>query len=143
MPLVPVALATGWSGLALFVSGISLNPMSATLGALVIAISTEFSVILAARYRQERGQGLDPRAALARTYERTGLAVIASATTATAGFAALIVSDFRMLRDFGLATVIDLAVALVGVMIVLPAALIWAEQRRERRASQALGSETG
>jgi uncharacterized protein len=34
-----------------------------------------------------------------------------------------------MLRDFGIVTVVDLSVALVGVMIVLPAALIWAEER--------------
>jgi hypothetical protein len=32
-----------------------------------------------------------------------------------------------MLRDFGLATVVDLSVALGGVMLVLPAALVWAE----------------
>jgi hypothetical protein len=32
-----------------------------------------------------------------------------------------------MLRDFGLVTVFDLVVALVGVMLVLPATLVWAE----------------
>jgi hypothetical protein len=33
-----------------------------------------------------------------------------------------------MLRDFGIVTVVDLGVSLIGVMIVLPAALMWAEQ---------------
>jgi hypothetical protein len=33
-----------------------------------------------------------------------------------------------MLRDFGMVTVMDLTVSLVGVMIVLRAALMWAEQ---------------
>ena len=53
IPLVPIALATGWSGGVLFFLGllpgpleVELNPMSVTLGALVIAISTEFSVLL-------------------------------------------------------------------------------------------------
>ena len=32
-----------------------------------------------------------------------------------------------MLTDFGLVTVVDLTVALLGVMLVLPAALVWAE----------------
>jgi hypothetical protein len=32
-----------------------------------------------------------------------------------------------MLRDFGLVTVFDLGVALLGVLLVLPAALVWAE----------------
>ncbi|MGN6872130.1 MAG: MMPL family transporter, partial [Solirubrobacteraceae bacterium] len=54
VPLVPIALATGWSALILFATRIPLNPMSATLGALVIAISTEFSVLLSERYRSER-----------------------------------------------------------------------------------------
>jgi predicted RND superfamily exporter protein len=39
------------------------------------------------------------------------------------------VSDIQMLRDFGLVTVIDLAAALLGVMVVLPAALAWMEER--------------
>ena len=52
--------------------------------------------------------------ALRRTYARTGAAVAASGVTAIAGFAVLIVSDVRMLRDFGLVTVVDLAVALAG-----------------------------
>jgi hydrophobe/amphiphile efflux-3 (HAE3) family protein len=129
VPLIPIALATGWSALLLFVLGVSLNPMSATLGVLVIAISTEFSVILSARYRQERAAGLAAAAALERTYERTGAAVFASGATAIAGFAALIFSDVPMLRDFGLVTVVDLAVALVGTMVVLPAVLVWAEER--------------
>ena len=53
--------------------------------------------------------------------------MLASGITAIAGFAALIATDIRMLRDFGLVTVVDLAVALLGVMLVLPAALVWAE----------------
>ena len=127
VPLVPIVLATGWSSLVLEAADVPLNPMSATLGALVIAIATEFSVILAARYHSERGEGRSVGEALRRTYARTGTAVAASGATAIAGFAVLIVSDVRMLRDFGLVTVFDLAVALAGVMLVLPAALVWAE----------------
>jgi hydrophobe/amphiphile efflux-3 (HAE3) family protein len=130
IPLIPIAFATGWSSLILFLIGIPLNPMSATLGALVIAISTEFSVLLSARYRDERDAGAGPEEALERTYASTGAAVLASGVTAIAGFAALIASDVRMLQEFGIVTVIDLAVSLLGVMVVLPAALVWAEERR-------------
>jgi predicted RND superfamily exporter protein len=124
LPLAPVVLAGGWSALVLWASGIPLNPMSAALGALTIAIATEFSVILSARFHEERGVGRDPAEALRSAYARTGSAVLASGLTATAGFAVLIASDVRMLRDFGLVTVIDLAVALLGVMVALPAALL-------------------
>jgi hydrophobe/amphiphile efflux-3 (HAE3) family protein len=128
VPLVPIALATGWSALLLFTLRIDLNPMSVTLGALVIAISTEFSVLLAERYRQERIAGHAPGDALGRTYRSTGAAVLASGATAIAGFAVLAVSDIRMLRDFGWVTVVDLTVSLLGVLVVLPAVLVLAER---------------
>ena len=108
VPLVPIALATGWSALVLFLSRIPLNPMSIVLGALVIAIATEFSVLLSERFRFERGAGHDVEEALRRTYASTGAAVLASGVTAIAGFAVLVVSDIQMLRDFGFVTVIDL-----------------------------------
>jgi hypothetical protein len=130
VPLVPIVLATGWSALVLWVSQIPLNPMSAALGALMIAIATEFSVILAGRFHEERRGGGSVAAALEAAYERTGAAVLASGATAIAGFAVLIVSDVRMLREFGFVTVVDLAVALLGVMVALPAALAWAEGRK-------------
>ncbi len=134
VPLVPIVLATGWSALVVAAMDIPLNPMSATLGALVIAIATEFSVILSARYEAERVSGMSVGEALRRTYERTGTAVLASGVTAIAGFAALAASDIRMLRDFGLVTIADLGVALAGVMLVLPAALVWAEGVRDAPA---------
>ncbi len=133
VPLVPIALATGWSALLLFCLRVPLNPMSVTLGALVIAISTEFSVLLSERYREQRRRGLGPAEALARTYRSTGMAVLASGATAIAGFAVLVVSDIRMLRDFGFVTVVDLTVSLLGVLLVLPAALLFAERRGRAR----------
>jgi len=128
LPLVPIVLATGWTGLVLFVVRIDLNPMSVTLGALVIAISTEFSVLLSERYRRERIVGHAPREALRRAYASTGAAVLASGVTAIAGFAVLLLSDIRMLRDFGAVTVVDLTVSLLGVLFVLPAVLMLDER---------------
>lgn len=130
VPLVPTVLATGWASLLLWISGIPLNPMSAALGALTIAIATEFGVLLVGRFHEERGDGADVEEALQRAYMRTGAAVLASGATAIAGFAVLVASDVQMLRDFGFVTVIDLAAALVGVLLVLPATLLLIEERR-------------
>jgi predicted RND superfamily exporter protein len=133
IPLLPIALATGWSALILFATRIPLNPLSVVLGTLVVAIATEFSVLLSERYRRERDDGLGPAEALRATYASTGAAVVASGTTAIAGFAVLVLSEIRMLRDFGLVTVIDLGVALIGVLVVLPAVLMLAESGALRR----------
>jgi predicted RND superfamily exporter protein len=136
VPLVPIVLATGWSALVLFLTRVPLNPMSATLGVLVVAIATEFSVLLAERHRLERAAGLDLHAALRRTWRSTGAAVLASGVTAIAGFGVLVASDVAMLRDFGLVCVLDLAVALAGVLVVLPAVLVLAERPPERRPAR-------
>lgn len=138
VPLLPIALATGWSALVLFLTRVPLNPLSATLGALVIAISTEFSVLLSERFRQERAEGRDVGDALLRTYRSTGRAVVASGVTAIAGFGVLAFSDIRMLRDFGIVTVVDLAVSLIGVLVVLPSVLVLAERGVFARAVQRL-----
>jgi uncharacterized protein len=140
VPLLPTVLATGWASLLIWLTGIPLNPMSAALGALTIAIATEFAVILSGRYEQERSVGLDAPAALRRAYARTGAAVLASGLTAIAGFAVLVASDIQMLRDFGAVTVIDLAAALLGVIVILPATLILLE-RRAATAPAGIGEE--
>jgi hydrophobe/amphiphile efflux-3 (HAE3) family protein len=147
IPLIPIFLATGWSAAAVWALGIELNPMSATLGALVIAIATEFSVLLAARFEEERARGVALGEALRGAYSTTGTAVLASGITATAGFAVLIASGIPLLRNFGIVTVLDLGVALLAVLVVLPAALVWAAGgfepvrgvvgRRRERASAA------
>jgi predicted RND superfamily exporter protein len=129
VPLVPTVLATGWASLLLWITGIPLNPMSAALGALTIAIATEFGVLLSGRFHEERRGGAGAEEALRRAYSRTGAAVLASGVTAIAGFAVLVASDVQMLRDFGLVTVVDLAAALIGVLLVLPATLLLLERR--------------
>ncbi len=131
VPLVPIVLATGWSSLILFAVRVPLNPMSVTLGALVIALSTEFSVLLSERHRQEKLAGYDTIEALRRSYRRTGAAVAASGVTAIMGFGVLVLSDITMLRDFGLVTLIDLSVSLVGVLVALPAVLVIADAAAE------------
>jgi hydrophobe/amphiphile efflux-3 (HAE3) family protein len=133
VPVVPIALATGWSALVLWLVQVPLNPLSAMLGALVLAISTEFAVLLSARFESERAAGHAPAEAIRRTYRSTGAAVLASGVTAIAGFAVLALSDVRMLRDFGVVTVVDLTVSLLGVLVVLPAVLVLAERRAALR----------
>lgn len=127
VPLIPIVVAAGWSALVVAALDLPLNPLSAVLSVLVIAIAAEFSLILTGRFRQERGRGAGLAEAFRLSYGRTGIAVATSGLTAIAGFAALGVSDIGMLREFGLVAVIDLGVALAGVALVLPAALVWLE----------------
>ena len=129
VPILPILIAGGWSAMIISALGVKLNPLSAVLAVLVTAIATEFSVIMAGRYYQQRATGMSIGNALRSSYGSTGMAIAASGFTAIAGFAALGFSDIPILRDFGLIAVLDLGVALLGVALVLPAALVWAEDR--------------
>ena len=131
VPMVPIALATGWSALILFLIGIPLNPMSATLGTLVIAISTEFSVLLSERFRQERAGRA--RAAARRwpaPTARPAPRCSPRGSPRSSASACSILSDITMLRDFGFVTLVDLSVSLAGVLLVLPAVLVLSERGR-------------
>ena len=104
VPLVPIALATGWSALILFLIGIPLNPMSATLGALVIAISTEFSVLLSERFRQERAAGHDLRPALRADLPLDRRRGARLGDHRDRRLRRAVFSNITMLRDFGFVT---------------------------------------
>jgi len=49
-------------------------------------------------------------------------------TVLGAGFLALTASDFKMFRDFGVVALVGLVLELAAVMLVLPAALLVAEE---------------
>ena len=84
----------------------------------------------------EIAAAFEPAQAVARCYRSTGATVLASGLTAIAGFAVLALSDVKMLQEFGLVTVVDLTVSLLGVLAVLPAVLVLAERRAARARSR-------
>jgi uncharacterized protein len=133
VPLLPVALATGWSALVLFLLPVDLNPLTAGLAALVVGFGGAVSATLAAGYRRRReagGEGAEPSRAFAGSFASASPALLAGLAIASAGLLALVASDQRALRQLGWLAVVDVGVVLVAITAVLPAALVWEERRR-------------
>lgn len=130
--VVPIVLVTGWSSALMWVAGIDLNPLTAVLGALVIAIGTEFTVLLLSRYWEERTKGIAHDLAMEEAVTKVGRAITASALTVAAGFGALIASSFPALHDFGIVIVIDVVFALVVTVTVVPALVRWLDPGRKQ-----------
>jgi uncharacterized membrane protein YdfJ with MMPL/SSD domain len=145
LPLVPTVLAAGWAPLVILLLGRlpgsvgstlgSLNPLTVVLGALVIALGTEFGVVLLGRFYEERRRGLDPDAAAAASLAGVGRAIRVSALTLGAGFAVLALSglfpnSLPLVADFGLAVVIDLALAVAAVFLVMLPLAVALERNR-------------
>ena len=102
--------------------------MSATLGALVIAVATEFSVILAARYHEERGRASASARRCGRPTRGPGRRCSPPGSRRSPASASSPSAGSRCCATSGSSRSSTSTVALAGVMLVLPAALVWAEQ---------------
>jgi predicted RND superfamily exporter protein len=128
LSLVPVLIAVGATSLFAYFAGFTLSPMTAVGGPLVVAACTEFTSLILLRFVEERRRGLDPQHAVDVAAARTGRAFIVSALTAISGIAVLSASSLPLLRDFGIIVAVNVAVALLSALIVLPPMLVWADR---------------
>ena len=140
LALIPVSLAVGVSNIIVGVFGLTLSPLTTVGGPLVIATCTEFSVLILGRYVEERQHGHDARAATDRAAARTGRAFFTSAATTIGGFAVLIGSALPLLRDFGIIVTMNVAVALLAALVVMPPLMVWADERGWLATAEAPGS---
>ena len=126
--VLPVGLVIGWTSAAMYVFKIPLNPLTSISGPLVVALGTEFSILLMLRYREERQNGLPPAEAMSQAYVLSGRAIAASAFTVIGAFLALVFHPFPLLSQFGSVAVIGVALSFAGAMLVMPPLLVWADE---------------
>jgi len=133
--IIPVGAVIAWSSLDMYLIGIPLNPLTAVLGIIVIGICTEFMVLLIGRYDEEKRLGLSPKNAMVTSLSKIGRAIVVTALTTLGGFGVLIASDFVMIRDFGIATVLGVLLCLIITITVMPGLIVWYDEWRVRRLS--------
>jgi predicted RND superfamily exporter protein len=144
--IVPVLIAVGTASIAVNLLGVHLSPLSAVSGPIIVAVCTEFSVLVMARYFEERTQGQEPAAALDRASARIGHAFAASGLTVMFGFGVLALSGFPLLDSFGVVVAVNVGVALVSSLIALPPLLLWLDSgvgRRPRFGQRWIGERRG
>lgn len=126
--LVPVLTAVGASALLVELLGLQVSALGALSSPLVVAICTEFSVLIVERYTEERRAGRSPDEAVATASLRIGRAFSASGLTVAGGFTALAVSGFPLLTSFGIIVALNILVSLVVALVLLPPLLVWGER---------------
>jgi hydrophobe/amphiphile efflux-3 (HAE3) family protein len=134
--IIPVGAVIAWSSLDMYLIGIPLNPLTAVLGIIVIGICTEFMVLLIGRYDEEKRLGLSPKNAMVTSLSKIGRAIVVTALTTLGGFGVLIASNFVMIRDFGIATVLGVLLCLIITITVMPGLIVWYDEWRIRRLSK-------
>ncbi|UCH43134.1 MAG: RND family transporter [Dehalococcoidales bacterium] len=133
--ILPVGAVIAWSSLDMYLIGIPLNPLTAVLGVIIIGICTEFMVLLMGRYDEEKREGQLPQDAMVTALSKIGRAIVTTALTTLGGFGVLIASDFVMIRDFGIATVLGVFLCLVATITVMPGIIVWYDRWRMKRVS--------
>ena len=136
LAIIPVGAVIAWSSLDMYLIGIPLNPLTAILGVLVIGICTEFMVLLLGRYGEEKRLGLPPQDAMVTAISKIGRAIVTTALTTLGGFGILIASNFVMIRDFGIATLLGVFLCLLITITVMPGLIVWYDNWRIRRSSR-------
>ncbi|WP_406658307.1 hydrophobe/amphiphile efflux-3 (HAE3) family transporter [Methanolobus sp. ZRKC2] len=132
-PVITMAMVVGWSGGIMYYSGMEYNPMTATLGALILGVGSEYAVLMMERYFEEKDRGATPEEAMQEASVKIGKAIFTSGLTTVFGFSALIASPFMITSSFGMITVIDVILALLATFIVFPAVIVLLDKRRESR----------
>ncbi|GAB7015085.1 efflux RND transporter permease subunit [Methanogenium cariaci] len=122
-PIIPIIMIVGWNAVIMYVLGLEYNILTATLGAMTIGVASEYTILIMERYDEERERGLSCHDAIQTSIQKIGTAITISGLTTVFGFSALTLSEFPIMANFGLVTVITVAFSLVGAILVMPAVL--------------------
>src|ERR1022692_2299590 len=91
---------------------------------LVLGASTDYALLLVARYREELRRHEDRHEAMAVAMRRAGPEIVASGATVIASMLCLLVADSADISGLGPVAAIGIAVALLAMITLLPALLV-------------------
>ena len=132
--LLGLSAVLGTLGLVSIVS--DLVPMSTSTSALVLliglAVGVDYSMFYLKREREERAGGRSEGAALEAAAATSGHAVLVSGVTVIVAMSGMLLTRDATFASFGIATMMVVAVAMLGSLTVLPAVLSKLGDRVER-----------
>ena len=100
-----------------------LNILSITLVPILIGLAIDFGVHLISRYEEELRTGSTQRAAMHKALVFAGIGIFTSGFTTAGAFLAMLLTNFKGVREMGLISGVGLLVCLVPMMTLLPLVL--------------------
>jgi uncharacterized membrane protein YdfJ with MMPL/SSD domain len=135
LPLL-LALTAVLATMGLLAVPSQLVPLDGNIDAIVLliglAVGVDYSLFYLKRMREERAAGRSKSGALEAAAATSGRAVLVSGLTVMISMAGMFLTGERTFAGFALATILVVAVAVVGSLTVLPALLAWLGDRVER-----------
>ena len=118
--LTPLVVTLGYIGLR----GYDLNTGNVVVFAISLGIAVDNTIHFLARFREEIKTANDTSAAVVRTLNGTGRAIVVTSVLMLSGFGLLLFSDFLPTRRFAELSMVTMSAALLGDLVILPASLI-------------------
>ena len=116
LPVVALLGCMGWAGVAV-------DPANAMVAAILLSVAEDDTMHVALRYLRERAAGASSRRAIRCALERVGEPLLVTGCCLALGFAVLMFSRWGGLVSFGLLASLGIVLALVGDLLLVPAAL--------------------
>jgi hypothetical protein len=139
-PLIPIVFIVGWNSVMMYIFGIAYSPLTATLASMTIGVAAEYTILVMERYSEEEERLHDHTAAIQESVSRIGTAITVSGLATFFGFSALCLSDFPIISNFGVCTLIAVGFSLAGAIFIMPAVLSlmgqfteWLEKRKHQQ----------
>ncbi|HKF18999.1 MAG TPA: MMPL family transporter [Candidatus Dormibacteraeota bacterium] len=129
LPLLTAMLANGIAQGVVYIlvkaAGLTVNGLSSgVLTVLVFGASTDYALLLVARYREELRHHADRHTAMRAAMRRAVPAIVASAATVGLGLLCLLAADMSSNRSLGPVGAVGILCALAAMTILLPALLV-------------------
>ena len=120
-----------------------ISPMDPSVQSVVLliglAVGVDYTLFYLRREREERAAGRSERAALEAAAATSGRAVLVSGLTVMIAMAGMLFAGDKTFTSFSIATMIVVAIAMIGSLTVLPAMLSWLGDRVEKGRIPLLG----
>ena len=143
---LPNLLPTAILFAAMAVLNIPLDAATVMIAGVAIGIAVDDTFHFFSCYREARQSGQDSPTAIYNSFRTTGRAILFTSIVATAGFAILLLAEFKPIQYFGLLAGVTMLTASAADFLVLPACVasvnLWNRQGQEREHEIIISRQT-
>ena len=130
IPILVVAAAATWALGFMGVLGLKTTLLSSAMVPLFLAIGVADAVHFLSEYQRHRSRGAQPRPAISVALEHLWQPCLFTSLTTAAGLSALLLSDLRPVREFGVTAAVGVLAAFFVTVTLVPALLCLFDRRQ-------------
>ena len=122
--IIPIGLVVAWLYGLMYLTGVALNYVTATIGAVSLGVGIDYSIHITERFREEMRRASTKVQALQQTVNGTGVSLLASAVSSIVGFAIMGFAPMPRFSSYGILTAVMIFLAMLASLVVLPSLLL-------------------